>query len=143
ARYEDYSDAGDVAKPRFAAAWRVNDSLLLRGSASGGFRAPGLEMVNSGTIWRFGGSSDPIRCHALVASGGQPNYNACISSPLVRYMTNTATSYGDDVRPETTRQSSYGLVFEPRFLPQAAGRFSLSIDAWKIRIENPIGSIGS
>jgi len=142
-RYEEYSDAGDVAKPKFAAAWRVSDGLLLRGSVSGGFRAPGLEMVNSGTIWRFGGSSDPIRCEALVVSGAQPNYNACISSPLVRYMTNTATSYGDNVKPETTRQSSYGLVFEPQFLPERAGRISLSVDAWKVKIENPIGTIGS
>lgn len=142
-RYEDYSDAGDVAKPKFAVAWRASDSLLLRGSVSGGFRAPGLEMVNSGTIWRFGGSSDPIRCEALVRNGSQPNYNACIGNPLVRYMTNTATSYGDDVKPETTRQSSYGLVFEPQFLPEGAGRVSLGVDVWRVKIENPIGTIGS
>ena len=142
-RYEDYSDVGDVSRPKLAMAWRVNDSLLLRGSASGGFRAPGLEMVNSGTIWRFGGSSDPIRCDALVRSGNQPNYNACITSPLVRYMTNTATSYGDNVKPETTRQASYGFVFEPQFLPEGAGRISIGVDAWRVKIENPIGSIGS
>jgi iron complex outermembrane receptor protein len=142
-RYEDYSDAGDIAKPKFALAWRTFDSLLLRGSVSGGFRAPGLELANSGTIWRFGGSSDPIRCVALVRRGVFANYNACIGNTLVRYMTNTATTYGDDVVPETTKQSSYGFVFEPDFLPEAAGRFSVSVDAWQVEVENPIGTIGS
>jgi iron complex outermembrane receptor protein len=142
-RYEDYSDAGDVAKPKLAVAWRAIDSLLLRGSVSGGFRAPGLELANSGTIWRFGGSADPIRCVALVRRGVFANYNTCISNAVVRYQTNTATTYGDDVVPETTRQSSYGLVFEPAFLPEAAGRISLGVDFWEVEVENPIGAIGS
>lgn len=143
ARHEDYSDAGDVAKPKLALAWRVNDSLLLRGSVSGGFRAPGLEMVNSGTIWRFGGNADPIRCVALVAKGSFTDYNSCIVNPQVRYMTNTATSYGDEVKPETTRQASYGFVFQPRSLPDAAGQITLGVDGWQVKIENPIGSIGA
>lgn len=142
-RYEDYSDAGDVAKPKLAVAWRMVDSLLLRGSLSGGFRAPGLELANSGTIWRFGGSADPVRCVALVRRGVFTNYNTCISNAVVRYQTNTATTYGDDVEPETTRQSSYGFVFEPQFLPEAAGRISLGVDVWKVEVENPIGAIGS
>ncbi len=142
-RYEDYSDAGDVAKPKLAVAWRMVDSLLLRGSLSGGFRAPGLELANSGTIWRFGGSADPVRCVALVRRGVFTNYNTCISNAVVRYQTNTATTYGDDVKPETTKQSSYGFVFEPEFLPEAAGRISLGVDVWKVEVENPIGAIGS
>jgi iron complex outermembrane recepter protein len=142
-RYEDYSDAGHVAKPKLAVAWRVIDSLLLRGSVSGGFRAPGLELANSGTIWRFGGSADPVRCVALVRRGVFTNYNTCISNALVSYQTNTATTYGDDVKPETTKQSSYGFVFEPEFLPEGAGRFSLGVDFWKVEVENPIGAIGS
>jgi hypothetical protein len=142
-RYEDYSDAGDIAKPKLAVAWRAVDSLLLRGSVSGGFRAPGLELANSGTIWRFGGSADPIRCVALVRRGVFANYNTCISNAVVRYQTNTATTYGDDVKPETTKQASYGFVFEPEFLPEAAGRLSVGVDWWKVEVENPIGAIGS
>jgi len=142
-RYEEYSDAGEVAKPKLAAAWKVNDSLLLRGSVSGGFRAPGLELANSGTVVRFGGGTDPVRCEALVRSGSQPNYNACIVSPLVRSTINNSTSYGDDVEPEITKQSSYGFVFAPTFLPEGAGDLSLGVDAWKVEIENPIGSLGS
>ncbi len=142
-RYEEYSDAGDVAKPKVAVAWRVVDSFLLRGSTSGGFRAPGVELANSGTVIRFGGGVDPVRCEALVEKGTFPNYNACIVSPTVRATINNATSYGENVEPETTRQSSWGFVFEPQFLPDGAGQFLLSVDTWKIEIENPIGNLGS
>lgn len=142
-RYEHYSDAGSVAEPKLAVAWQVDDSLLLRGSVSGGFRAPGLELANSGTVVRFGGGVDPARCEALVRKEAFPNYNACIASPTVRATINNATSYGDDVKPETTEQSSWGLVFAPAFLPQRLGRASAGFDAWKVTIENPIGSLGS
>jgi hypothetical protein len=132
-----------VAKPKFAVAWRVLDSFLVRGSTSGGFRAPGVELANSGTVIRFGGGVDPLRCEALVANGTFANYNACSASPTVRATINNATSYGAGVDPETTQQHSYGFVFEPAFLPEGAGRFNLSVDAWQVEIENPIGNLGS
>ncbi len=67
--------------------------------------APGLELANSGTIWRFGGSADPVRCVALVRRGVFTNYNTCISNAVVRYQTNTATTYGDDVKPSHRRSN--------------------------------------
>ncbi len=145
-RYEDYSDAGQVAKPKFAAAWKVVDSLLLRGSVSGGFRAPGLELVNSPPTYGFGFNNDAIRCHALISKGAHPDYSACLnaysSGSSVKPSVSTVTSYGDDVKPETTKQSSWGAVFEPQFLPDRFGSVSLSVDAWKVEVENPISTLG-
>lgn len=145
-RWEDYSDAGKVAKPKLAAAWKVNDSLLLRGSVSGGFRAPGLELVNSPPTYGFGFNNDAIRCHALISKGAQPDYSACLnaysSGSSVKPSVSAVTSYGDDVKPETTRQSSWGAVFEPQFLPDSLGSISLSVDAWRVQVENPINTLG-
>ncbi len=145
-RYEDYSDAGQVAKPKFAAAWKVVDSLLLRGSVSGGFRAPGLELVNSPPTYGFGFNNDAIRCHALISKGAHPDYSACLnaysSGSSVKPSVSTVTSYGDDVKPETAKQSSWGAVFEPQFLPDRFGSVSLSVDAWKVEVENPISTLG-
>lgn len=145
-RYEDYSDAGQVAKPKFAAAWKVVDSLLLRGSVSGGFRAPGLELVNSPPTYGFGFNNDAVRCHALISKGTHPDYSACLnaysSGSPVKPSVSTVTSYGEDVKPETTRQSSWGAVFEPQFLPESLGSLSLSVDAWKVKVENPISTLG-
>lgn len=145
-RYEDYSDAGQVAKPKFAAAWKVVDSLLLRGSVSGGFRAPGLELVNSPPTYGFGFNNDAVRCHALISKGTHPDYSACLnaysSGSSVKPSVSTVTAYGEDVKPETTRQSSWGAVFEPQFIPDRFGTFSLSVDAWKVKVENPISTLG-
>jgi len=145
-RWEDYSDAGKVAKPKLAAAWKVNDSVLLRGSVSGGFRAPGLELVNSPPTYGFGFNSDAIRCHALISRGAQPDYTACLnaysSGSPVKPSVSAVTSYGDDVKPETTRQSSWGAVLEPQFLPERLGAVSLSVDAWRVEVENPINTLG-
>lgn len=145
-RYEDYSDAGQVAKPKFAAAWKVVDSLLLRGSVSGGFRAPGLELVNSPPTYGFGFNNDAVRCHALISKGAHPDYSACLnaysSGSSVKPSVSTVTAYGEDVKPETTRQSSWGAVFEPQFLPDRLGAISLSVDAWKVKVENPISTLG-
>ncbi|MCS4229824.1 TonB-dependent receptor-like protein [Stenotrophomonas maltophilia] len=145
-RWEDYSDAGKVAKPKLAAAWKVNDNLLLRGSVSGGFRAPGLELVNSPPTYGFGFNNDAIRCHALISKGAQPDYSACLnaysSGSAVKPSVSAVTSYGDDVKPETTRQSSWGAVFEPQFLPESLGSISLSVDAWRVQVENPINTLG-
>ena len=145
-RWEDYSDAGKVGKPKLAAAWKVNDSVLLRGSVSGGFRAPGLELVNSPPTYGFGFNNDAVRCHALVTKGAQPDYTACLnafsSGSSVKPSVSSVTSYGDDVKPETTRQSSWGVVFEPQFLPEGLGAISLSVDAWRVKVENPISTMG-
>ncbi len=45
ARYEKYSDFGSTVNGKFAASLKATDALLLRGSASTGFRAPSLQQV--------------------------------------------------------------------------------------------------
>lgn len=149
-RYEDYDDAGSVAKPKVALAWNVVDSLLIRGSVSGGFHAPALELANSGTIWRGGSTTDLVRCDALVKSGAYPSYSACASastgavllSPLSTNIDTGTVFDKSSIKPETSKQYSYGLVFEPKFLPDAVGKISVGLNAWQIRIDNPISSLG-
>ena len=45
-RYEKYSDFGSTVTGKLAASYRVADSVLLRGSASTGFRAPSLQQIH-------------------------------------------------------------------------------------------------
>jgi iron complex outermembrane receptor protein len=44
-RYEKYSDFGSTLTGKLAASYRATDSVLVRGSASTGFRAPSLQQV--------------------------------------------------------------------------------------------------
>ena len=47
ARYDDYSDFGSELSPAVSARWEVADGLVLRGSYSESFRAPGLDLLNA------------------------------------------------------------------------------------------------
>ncbi|MEQ3514977.1 TonB-dependent receptor [Pseudoalteromonas sp. BZB3] len=47
ARYDDYSDFGDNVAPAVSARWQVTDSVVVRGSYSESFRAPGLDLLNA------------------------------------------------------------------------------------------------
>jgi iron complex outermembrane receptor protein len=44
-RYEKFSDFGSTVTGKLAGAYKVSDTVLLRGSASTGFRAPSLQQV--------------------------------------------------------------------------------------------------
>lgn len=142
-RYEDYSDVGDVAKPKFALAWQVNDSLLLRGSVSEGFKAPNLELLNISPVSRFLGYPDYVRYEALVAKGEAPSWSSYINNANNSYTTVWETTGNADLSPELSRNESFGFVFEPTFIPERAGRFSFGIDWWRIEIENPIGALSA
>jgi iron complex outermembrane receptor protein len=48
-RYEDYSDFGSTATPRFGISWGVIPSLTMRASYSESFRPPGLADLDEGT----------------------------------------------------------------------------------------------
>ena len=47
ARYDDYSDFGDNIAPAVSARWQVADNIVIRGSYSESFRAPGLDLLNA------------------------------------------------------------------------------------------------
>jgi iron complex outermembrane receptor protein len=147
-RYESYSDVGDVAKPKLALAWKVNDSLLLRGSFSEGFKAPNLELVNSSVLYRFNSYADAPRCLALVKSGSYDNYNTCSTATVLpgtgvgqNYAIRSVRTGNQNLDPELSQNASFGFVFEPRFIAERFGKFSFGIDWWTIEIENPIGML--
>lgn len=47
ARYDNYSDFGSKVSPAVSARWELMDGLVLRGSYSESFRAPGLDLLNA------------------------------------------------------------------------------------------------
>ncbi|MGM0629725.1 MAG: TonB-dependent receptor plug domain-containing protein [Pseudomonadota bacterium] len=48
-RYDHYSDFGGDVNPKLSLRWRATDDLILRASASTGFRAPSLTQLGAGT----------------------------------------------------------------------------------------------
>lgn len=135
-RYEDYSDVGSVSKPKVAVAWDVFDSLRLRTSWSEGFKAPNLEVVNTTILERVNGYPDYIQCEAALRQGRITDYSQCATLGVT-----VASLRGgnQDLEPEESESFSYGVVFEPDFLPEEFGNFTFTADVWNIELKNPIG----
>ena len=137
-RAEHYSDFGDVAKPKIAAAWDLFDGLRLRGSYSEGFRAPNLEQVNTATYGRLSTNPDYIRCEADLRAGRIATFGACSRSIGASLL----VSGNPDLEPEESKNQSYGVVFQPQFLPAEWGSFTFTVDRWRIQQEKIVGLFG-
>jgi len=161
-RFEEYSDFGSVAKPKFAAAWDIVDGFRVRGSWAQGFRAPNLEQINATVITRSNNSNDWIYCEALRVQGGlltasgavddtlrscgasmsskvAPAFQADFNQNHARKSTQERRSGNPDLQPEESETVSLGLVVQPRFLPPSLGDFTLTADWWQVKQEGMVG----
>jgi iron complex outermembrane receptor protein len=114
ARYEDYSDFGDNATFKAAGRFQLLAPLALRASVSTGFRAPHLAQS-----W-FATSSSTVVNGVLVASR-----LLAVSDPVAKVLG------ASPLRPEESINQSAGFVF-------THGRFSVSLDAFRIRVRDRI-----
>ncbi|WEK40056.1 MAG: TonB-dependent receptor [Candidatus Brevundimonas colombiensis] len=158
-RFENYSDFGDVAKPKIAAAWDIVDGFRIRASWAQGFRAPNLEQINATVITRSNSSNDYIYCEALIRRGaaatGMANMNECgasyrptantatdlanINTTHVRKLTAERRSGNPNLQPEESETTSVGVVIQPRFLPEQLGNFTVTADLWKVEQTGMVG----
>lgn len=118
-RYTDYSTAGGVVSWKLGLTYRPIEDIMLRGSISRDQRAPNIsELYLPGSI-SLGSIFDPVTnsTYAISASsGGNPN-----------------------LRPETARNVTAGIVITPRFIP----RLSLAIDYYDIKLRGAIGVLSA
>jgi len=137
-RAEDYSDVGSVAKPKVAAAWDIIPGFRLRGSWSQGFKAPNLEQINVTQVSRTNGRQDYYFCEADLRARRITSFTQCTQSRTTR----AVRAGNPDLKPETSESLSYGIVFQPEFLPPEMGRFIFTADVWKIKQKGIIGLFG-
>ena len=138
-RYEHYSDFGSVAKPKIAAAWDLVDGLRIRGSWSQGFRAPNLEQTNTVAYSRLNSNTDYYRCEADLRAGRIANYSAC--SRGISY--SIFVSGNPNLKPENSTSWTLGTVLQPKFIPESAGRLTLTADFWSIKQTGIVGQFGA
>lgn len=114
-RYEDYSDFGSTLNGKLALGFRASDSVLLRASASTGFRAPSLQQrLFSSTFTDFI-SGEPV--DVLLA----PNGGAIALAAGIPTLTE-----------ETSTSFTLGLTWTP------TEALSLTVDAYQIDIDDRI-----
>lgn len=137
-RFEHYSDAGSVAKPKVAGAWDVVDGVRLRGSYSEGFKAPNLEQVNATVVTRSNNRTDYIRCEADLRAGRITDFANCSQSTAVI----SQRSGNPDLRPETSKSWSAGIVLQPEFLQPRHGSLTFTADYWSVKQSGIVGLFG-
>lgn len=137
-RAERYSDVGSVAKPKIAASWDIVPGVRLRSSWSQGFQAPNLEVINTVAVFRTAGFQDFIFCEADLRAKRISTFNACSQNRPTRVV----RAGNPDLKPQLSTSFSYGIVLEPKFIPDRFGRLTLTADLWRIKQRGVIGTFG-
>src|SRR3989338_2080456 len=135
ARYEDYDDVGSVAKPKVAASWDVVEGVRLRSSWSEGFKAPNLEVLNTPLLERLNGRNDYVKCEADLRAGRITSFARCTQN----YGVPGLRQGNANLVPEESESFTYGFVFEPTFIPEEFGSFTLTVDRWSIEQTGIVG----
>lgn len=130
-RYDDYNDVGSTTNPKVGVRWQLSPQVMLRGSASTGFRAPTLFEKNAPQSRNETNNSfdDPISCPNGVP---QPGANPLRDCALQQFKLQGGNP---DLTPEKSRAFSAGAVIEP------VRNVTLALDYWAIHLKDKIGAV--
>lgn len=128
-RAEAYSDAGfsHTAVPKLGLRWQpFDDQVTFRASWGKGYRAPSLaELYQPQSTSIVFNLADPLRA-------GKTGSNANDTNTGQRQL---VSGGNPNLTPEKSESFNYGVFLQPKFLPG----FSLSVDYYKIEVEDRIG----
>lgn len=141
-RYSDYSNFGDTLNSKFGFRWKPVDAVMVRGNWSEGFRAPSIRELYQGQASNNQQNiTDP--CAATLQGAPLPDPVACTGVPADLDQQQSALSVtaggNPDVGPETAISRTLGVVYSPEGVPG----LDLSLDWWKIAIEDTISTLGA
>ncbi|MGZ3184441.1 MAG: TonB-dependent receptor domain-containing protein [Telluria sp.] len=129
-RHDQYTGFGGTFNPKVSFRWNPTQQLLFRGSYNSAFRVPAFNQLFNGvteSIYAGKDLADPGTCPTLKVDATKPGCQAI--TPNIR------TGGKSTLGPETAKEGSLGVVFEP-----VAG-YSVSADYWVIRRYDQIKSI--
>jgi len=142
ARDDHFSDYGNTINPKASFRYEVNKSLMFRGSANTGFRAPSLFDAYGYRVAGANGTTaakwdDPVLC-----PGGTPGV-AGTGHALPGYVASTVcnttlpkqTGANPNLVPETSRGFTLGTVIEP------TKSLTMSFDYWNIRMKHMLANL--
>jgi outer membrane receptor protein involved in Fe transport len=146
-RYSKYSTFGSTNNWKIGVEYRPIEDLLLRGTVSTVFRAPGIGDVFGPPI-----SSAPLLSadpcdHITVANPACANVptdgtfvNQLVAAgQQLKALTSGSAYAGFPLGPENGKSFDFGAVYSPHFVPG----LSASVDVWRIYLDNVITTVGA
>jgi len=132
--------AGAVV-PKLGLRYTVNDQLMVRGTASQGFRAPSLpETGNGGASWFNNNYTDPKRCAAatqlrdILKTGNAADKNLALTA----YALGCTVSFPSSITPNPGLKPEYTNSFTAGLVLQPIRALSLTIDYYNIKRRDEI-----
>ncbi len=128
-RRDQYSGFGSTVNPKLSFRFQPIEQLLFRGSYNEGFRAPSFnQLFNGVTLNTYAGKdlADPGKCPGGRVDSTKPGCESV--TPVI------ATGGKDTLGPETAKQGTVGVVWEP------SRTFSANLDVWEVRKYDSIRS---
>jgi outer membrane receptor protein involved in Fe transport len=133
-KYDDITAVDDAVTSQFSLEWRPFNSLLLRGSYAGSFRAPDMQMVFAEGSGSFSAAVDQYACRAGVGVGealGPRTLGQCnVGGDPTVYTIQTAVAGNTLLEEEKGTSIGYGFVWD------IVDNMSLSIDYYRIKLED-------
>ena len=158
-RYSKYNTFGNTTNSKLGFVWKPLDQLMLRGTVAEGFRAPTISDLYGGSSETFSFFTDP--CDTLFGSSAQNattrtnctngvGGNGALGAQAATYRQRSQTGLAGSpntqtpiafvsgsnplLQPETSKTKTLGAVWSPPWVEN----LNMSLDWWKIRIENTI-----
>ena len=159
-RFSDYDTFGETTNHKFGLKWKPIDSLLLRATYADGFRAPTINDLFGGGSQNFAFFTDPCdtnfgssatnpttRANCANGVGGVGALGPLASTfrqlaqgfvPATQPNQQTPVPFNNgsnpNLQPEESESKTLGVAWSPGF----ADGLYMSLDWWKIRIEQTI-----
>jgi len=132
-RFDRYSDVGNTTNPKIGIRYQPNAALVLRGSASTGFRAPTLFEKNAPPSKNDTNNAynDPVLCPGGVPSA-DPVTNPLRDCDLQQFKLQGGNT---NLSPEKSKSFSFGAVIEP------TQSLTLAADYWNIHLKDKIDAL--
>ena len=152
-RYSKFNLAGNTTNSKLAIEWRPIEDLLLRGTVSQVFRAPGISELFAGAASDAPTFNDPCTGYlpgqqqGIAACGpgtGATNIDPVTGIPeepnsQVNATASGAVAAGFSLKPESGKSFDFGVVYNPNFIDG----FSISADYYRIYLKDTITGIAA
>jgi iron complex outermembrane receptor protein len=141
-RIDHYSDVGSTVTPKISFRWQPTKTIMFRGSANTGFRAPTLfdrygyrtTIANTTTAGRW---DDPVLCPSPTPTipGTGTAVPGAIAADVCNAKLNKLTGSNNTLQPERSKGGTLGVVFEP------SRSFNASFDYWQVNMKDMLANL--